>query len=253
MKINSKENDKFIGTPWNSEPNDDFNSQAYWNDYYDKILLDEKLKELEWAIIVNIENLKKALESLDELPAGDSKRFLYAGCGISQVPYILSLWGFAVNAIDSSEAAIDIVSNLELRKRDLALSIYVLDPNEKRTTITNDPKISINELKKYQSTNGTLKFLVMDWFSDKLRPKSFDFVYCRNALRCSTKPYWRKSLKRFNELLKPGGTLILETLNAIGIQDEVRALFKEYKFVKPKLDESRNKTNKYIIDDWPTG
>jgi hypothetical protein len=78
-------------------------------------------------------------------------------------------------------------------------------------------------------------------------------VHCRNSLRCSTKPYWRRSLRRFHELLSPGGVLLLENVNAIGIQDEVEGLLAECGFVPLAAGAAREPTPKYVLAVWPTG
>jgi chemotaxis methyl-accepting protein methylase len=65
---------------------------------------------------------------------------------------------------------------------------------------------------------------VADWHDPQFAPASFDLIHCRNSLRLSTKRYWRQSLARFRELLTPGGVLYVESVNAIGIQEEVGLL-----------------------------
>ena len=64
-----------------------------------------------------------------------------------------------------------------------------------------------------------MSYRVGDWLTADL--PSFGVICCRNSLRCSTKANWRRSLLRFHDLLVPGGVLILETHNALGIQEEV--------------------------------
>jgi hypothetical protein len=72
-------------------------------------------------------------------------------------------------------------------------------------------------------------------------------------LRCSTRPHWRRSLRRFHELLSPGGVLLLETVNAIGIQDEVEELLAECEFVPLTEAAIREPAARYVIAVWPTG
>jgi hypothetical protein len=72
-------------------------------------------------------------------------------------------------------------------------------------------------------------------------------------LRCSTKPYWRRSLQRFRELLDAGGVLLLENVNAIGIQDEVEKLTQECGFLQIPEGDSRKPSGKYVMGIWPTG
>jgi hypothetical protein len=53
-------------------------------------------------------------------------------------------------------------------------------------------------------------------------------------------------------LLAPGG-LLLENVNAIGIQDEVEELLAECGFVPLPSGEVREMSARYAIAMWPTG
>jgi hypothetical protein len=81
---------------------------------------------------------------------------------------------------------------------------------------------------------------------------AFGVVHCRNGLRRSIKPYWRCSLRRFHELLSPGGVLLLENVNAFGIQDEVEDLLVECGFVALAAGVIREPASKYVVCTWPS-
>jgi chemotaxis methyl-accepting protein methylase len=110
-------------------------------------------------------------------------------------------------------------------------------------------------LREYRAAGGSLRFLACDWHAETLRSGSFNLIYCRNSLRCSTKAFYRRSLRRFHELLSPGGTLLLENVNAIGIQDEVEELTREAGFshwTHGKGDD-RSAADRFVVEWWPTG
>jgi chemotaxis methyl-accepting protein methylase len=98
-----------------------------------------------------------------------------------------------------------------------------------------------------------VSYLAGDWLAADLPAGSFGVVHCRNSLRCSTRPYWRRSLRRFHELLSPGGVLLLENVNAIGIQDEVEELLAECGFVPLPTAAARAGVARYVVGLWPTG
>jgi chemotaxis methyl-accepting protein methylase len=95
--------------------------------------------------------------------------------------------------------------------------------------------------------------MVADSFAADLQPASFELVYCRNGLRLSTKAYWRRSLLRFHELLSPGGALLLENVNASGVQNEVDELLAECEFVPLVSGAVRAVSRKYVIGMWSWG
>jgi hypothetical protein len=78
-------------------------------------------------------------------------------------------------------------------------------------------------------------------------------VICRNGLRGATKPNWRRSPLRFRDLLVPGGVLLLETQNAVEIQEEVEVLLDECGFAPWVGEARRDSSAKYWIALWPTG
>jgi hypothetical protein len=86
-----------------------------------------------------------------------------------------------------------------------------------------------------------------------LRPASFGFISCCNSLRCAVKPHRRRSLRRFHEPLSPGGVLLLQTLNAIDIADEVEELLPEGGFHTLRAGAGRELSERYVLAMWPTG
>jgi SAM-dependent methyltransferase len=206
------------------------------------------------------------------IPADISKpcHVLDAGCGISLIPYIFKYWGLQVTALDICEKSIELARGYNPDESDLAKCILVLEPEPALNgwfKCVDDPERSLAALKKYQSSNGSLSYMAGDWCTAPLKPESFNFIYCRNSLRCSIKSYWRQSLKKFWELLAPQGILLLENQNAIGIKHEVEELVQEEKFLLilklsliDKIDENWSFSKftdsnnvKYAICFWPTG
>ncbi len=91
-----------------------------------------------------------------------------------------------------------------------------------------------------------------NWHDPCLEPGSFSLIYCRNSLRCSTKSYWRNSLRRFHELLA-SGVLLLENVNAIGIQGEVEELLGSVRFISTPGKKVHPSGSKFVLSRWPTG
>lgn len=82
---------------------------------------------------------------------------------------------------------------------------------------------------------------------------AFGAVHSRNGLRLFTKPYWRQSLRRFRELLAPGGLPVMENVNAIGIHNEVDELLAECDLVPLPEGAGREPNRRYVLGLWPTG
>jgi hypothetical protein len=118
--------------------------------------------------------------------------------------------------------------------------------------LVEDPERSLDLLRQFRAPGGSLRYLAGDW-DDGLDPGSFDRIYCRNSLRCSTKRYWRRSLRRFHELLAPGGVLLMETVNAIGIQGEAEALADECGLKAISEEVVRDRVGRFVTWVWPTG
>jgi SAM-dependent methyltransferase len=190
------------------------------------------------------------------LPRSSTQTFLDAGCGIALIPQLLAFWGFCVTAVDSCPRAIDIASHHQPTEEELARCVPILDPCQDMPgarELVEDPARSIKRLREFKAPGGAVSYIAGDWYATDLPPGSFGVVHCRNSLRCSTKPYWRRSLRRFHELLSPGGVVRLENVNAIGIRDEVEELLAECGFVPLAAGAAREPASKYVVSMWPTG
>ncbi len=249
--------DVFRGSPWNAEPTEDWNHSSYWERYYRKLLAEADSWGRGRVVHRGIELLIRILTNLGELPRRSTPQtFLDAGCGISLVPHVLAYWGFHVTGIDSCPHAIEVAQKHRPSEEELARCVPIWDPcadAPRARELVDDPARSLQKLQSFQVPGGFVSYIVGDWCSPALRPGVFSMVYCRNGLRCSVKPYWRRSLRRFHELLAPGGVLLLENVNAIGIQDEVEELLADCEFLPPPSGTPREASSKYVIGMWPTG
>jgi len=115
-----------------------------------------------------------------------------------------------------------------------------------------DPAGSLAELDGLFATGGELAFQVADWNELPAHGDRFSMIVCRNGLRLSTKPYWRRSLRSFFRLLDPGGLLVIQTINAIGIRGEVDAMLQQEGFCNLTHDR-REPDKRYVAGLWPTG
>jgi SAM-dependent methyltransferase len=248
--------DVFQGSPWNAEPTDDWNRPAYWHDYYGELLAEADPWRREMVVHRRVDLLIRMLAQAGELPRSSAQTLLDAGCGIAQIPQLLAFWGFRVTAIDSCPRAIEIASQRPATEEELARSVPIWEPCQDMPgarVLVEDPIRSRTRLKEFQAPGEAVQFIAGDWFAADLPSKSFGVVHCRNSLRCSTKQYWRQSLRRFHELLSPGGVLLLENVNAIGIQDEVEVLLTDSGFVPLAVAVPREPSSKYVVSMWPTG
>jgi SAM-dependent methyltransferase len=248
--------DGFQGIPWNAAPTEEWNQPPYWDNYYRELLTSKDRDRSFYIIYREVDLLIRMLTGLGELPRQpDPVTILEAGCGISLIPHLLAYWGFCVTAVDSCSQAVARAAQQHPTEEELARCIRIWVPiTESRRTfeLVEDPAQSLAKLRSYQSPGGSVRFLAHDWFGQELDPEKFDLIYCRNSLRCSTKAYWRRSLQRFHDLLTPGGVLLLENVNAIGIQDEVEALYGECGLM-PVPQGGRSSSGKYVLSQWPTG
>jgi SAM-dependent methyltransferase len=247
--------DEFQGTPYRTKPTDDWNRPAVWRDYYLELQTATPWRR-EAIIHRSADLLLRMLSQAGELPLSSPRKLLDAGCGIALIPHLFAYWGFQVTAVDSCAEAIETTAKHSPSEAELAKCIPIWDPCPDRPgtyKLIDDPARSLAQLRSYQAPGGSVSISLNDWFTAELTPAAFAVVHCRNSLRCSTKDYWRRSLSRFYELLSPGGLLLLETVNAIGIQDEVQELLAECQFVPLKTGTSRDSAHKYVIDMWPTG
>ena len=245
----------FSGSPWDTETTDEWNEPTYWHDYYSKLLLEGDPWRRDQLIHRPAEPLIQMLTRAGELPRTTPCRLLDAGCGISLTPWLLSHWGFDVTAIDSCPLAITEAYRLDPDEEDLARCVQVWEsgPRSQGYILSEDPKRSLQRLRGYRSKEGSLAYFRRDWFDEALPRGSFGVIHCRNALRCSTKPYWRRSLLRFRELLAPCGMLLLENVNAGGIPCEVERLLNECRFIPLHRAEETDPDRRYVIARWPTG
>ena len=248
----------FSGSPWNGEPSADFNQPTWWNRYYQELttgraaeIRTERVVYRDCRRLINFFASNNVLPMSPSIPA---PRVLDAGCGLSVIPNLLVYWGFHVTAIDSCESAITVSRNRKPTELELAKCIKIWEPRQgmKNTfTLIDDPARSLERLKKYKSEGGTLNYLQADWHDKPLVRGEFEFIYCANSLRRSTKSYWRETLLRFFDLLSPDGTLILETVNAIGIQSEVQEILCDVGY--SPLTDAPAPNSKHVLEFWPTG
>jgi 2-polyprenyl-3-methyl-5-hydroxy-6-metoxy-1,4-benzoquinol methylase len=195
------------------------------------------------------------LRAIPVVGSGPGAKLLDAGCGISLIPRVLAFWGFQVTAVDFSVPAIRVAERQAPSEADLARCIPIWDPvspGSRTLELVEDPERSLQMLRQYRAEGGSVRYLACGW-QECPRSEPFDLIYCRNSLRCSLKVYWRCSLRCFWELLVPGGVLLLETLNAIGIQDEVEELLAECGFTTVPETGDHPPPDRYVFAIWPTG
>lgn len=252
-----EQQESFQGSPW-GEPSEDWNRPAYWHDYYTQLLAEADSWRCGIVVHRQVELLIRMLTNAGELPRQSPQTLLDAGCGIALIPHILASWGFRVTAVDSCPVAVEVAARQQPSEEELARCVPIWEPCSdspvpRSWTLVEDPARSLRRLREFAAPGGSVSYLVGDWFADTLRPGTFGVIHCRNSLRLSTKPYWRRSLQRFRELLSPGGVLLLENVNAIGVQDEVEALVAECGFVTLAPSVGREAAGKYLVGMWPTG
>lgn len=250
-----EERDAFAGTPLGTAPHAEWNLASRWNDYYTQ-LFSEPIR-YEHIVHRGTHLLERMLREAGTLPlAGSPGMFLDAGCGISLIPHLVAYWGFQVTAIDPSDVAIDHVRDRAHDEATLARCVQILVPCPDMPDAlmeVDDPGQRLQHLRSLHVPGGSVRYRQCDWFSSELEAACFNVIYCRNALRGSLKPYWRRSLIRFRELLSPGGVLLLENVNAFGIKDEVSVLLSETGFRRLTKDQERETTERYVMTSWPTG
>jgi SAM-dependent methyltransferase len=251
-----EQQDAFRGSPWNAQPTEDWNRSPYWHDFYRELLTEADPWWRSQAVHRHVDLLIRMLTEAGELPRSSPQTLLDCGCGIALIPHVLAFWGFQVTAIDSCPRAIEVASQHRPGEEELARCVPIWDPCAAipgALEEVKDPARSLQRLRSFQAPGGSVSYIAGDWFAADLRPGAFGLVHCRNSLRCSTKPYWRRSLLRFHELLSPGGVLLLENVNAIGIQGEVEELLAECGLVPLSAGVGRKLSAKYVIGMWPTG
>jgi SAM-dependent methyltransferase len=260
---------EFQGKPWMAEPSPTWNEAATWDAYYEELLSKAgRASARDRALHCEMDLLLRVLPRLGEVPRRSGQvnsTILDAGCGISLIPEVLAFWGFRVTAVDSSSHVIQAIRDRRPREIDLAKCIPVLELSASGNSATSieDPDRSLQLLRNFRAEGGSLRQLLCDWHDERLLSESFHLIYCRNGLRCAPKPYWRHSLERFHRLLAPGGVLILETNNAIDLEEEVAELVSEVSFTLlpwtvGRLGHctepvKREQTTRYALCWWPTG
>ena len=228
--------DTFEGSPWGAEPTEDWSDPAYWATQYRELLAEADPWERDQTIYGDVSLLVWMLTAAEELPRSSPQTLLDAGCGIALIPHLLAFWGFQVTAIDLCPQAIEIGSHHQPTEEELcAYPIYYQIPRPPPG----------------QPPGGPVAYRIGDWLTADL--PSFGVICCRNSLRCATKAHWRRSLLRFYDLLVPGGVLLLETHNALGIREEAEVLFDECGFAPWVGEARRDSSAKYWIALWPTG
>jgi SAM-dependent methyltransferase len=263
--------EQFAGKPWGADPSPRWNQASYWDDSYRNLLANpHELHRRAWVVYREMFWLVRLLPALGEIPRGPSspqQTLLDAGCGVSLIPHVLAYWGFQVTAVDLSAQAVEWARRQEPDEVELARCIpaWEVSASGMSATMLEDPEQSLAMLREYRSYRGSLRFLHCDWKDDSLPAGGFGLIYCRNSLRCATKPYWRQSLQRFHDLLAPGGILLLETLNAIDIREEVEEMIREQSFtfmansnpgfqrVAREQPAARASDRKDVLADWSTG
>jgi len=227
--------DTFEGSPWGAEPTEDWNDPAYWANQYRELLAEADPWERDQTIDGDVSLLVWMLTEAGELPLSSPQTLLDAGCGIALIPHLLTFWGFQVTAIDLCPQAVEIGAHHQPTEEELLTYPIYWTPRPPPG----------------QPPGGPVAYRVGDWLTADL--PSFGVICCRNSLRCSTKAHWRRSLLRFHDLLVPGGLLILETHNALDIQEEVEVLLDECGFTRLIAGAERDPCVRYRIDCWPTG
>ncbi len=255
-----KSSENFVGTPWNAEPNASWNQTPYWREYYSG-LLDEAGEDWqrEYATFKDLSQLLTQLLQQNAFPLradAPRPRFLDAGCGIALTPDVLAHWGLDVTAVDLSETAIDFGRNRTPSESELARCIWIWEPvpnTQVACQLMKKPLRSLEILRQRHMPDGKVHRVKADWLDPSSVCGPFDFIRCDNGLRQSTKPYWRKTLSRFYELLGKGGVLLLETVNAVGIEEEVKEIVDEIGFHRLHDSENRHADRKNVLERWPTG
>jgi SAM-dependent methyltransferase len=201
-------------------------------------------------------------------------RILDAGTGISLLPEFAAYLGHHVVAIDISSIAIDESNSRTVSEQELIRclrSSYNFRYNTDGTVDyldRNTGKIVHTELelkKMFQPGGKILARVVSDWNDSQLSATfvTFDIILNLNGLRSASPELITKSLRSFYSLLRPGGILVVSSINAIMRMDEFDQLVSRSGFVpiheyavmhdRSLLKTEMNNTDKYIVLCWPTG
>ena len=233
-----------------------WNERSFWNRHYAEHLRSNDPAWRHRRIHRPIDRLVEMLQAAGELPCQAPRRILDAGCGMTSLPHMLRLWGFDVTALDISTKAIAIARQLSPSEDDLAACLPIWEPHPTREhcrICIDDPVRSRERFRALLRPGGSLVHQVGDWLRADLPTGSFHLIHCAGGLRCSRKSYWRTTLRRFRDLLAPGGLLLLESVNAIGIMEEAEGLIADCGLVPWRPGEVRDAGKAYIRTMWPTG
>ena len=240
--------------PWKADVTESWNRPDYWQEYYERLAEERDRRRQQAIILRSVDNLIRMLRQAGALPCSSPQALLDAGCGIAAVPALLARWGFQVTATDSCPLAIDLAAQLVLTDEHLACCVPTWGEWKDMPPVSvGPPARALHRLRSLAASGGSVSYKKGDWFAWNLAPGSFSVVHCRNSLRHSIKPYWRRSLRQFYELLKPGGVLLLENQNALWMRDEVKDLAAECGFVPLAAGAGREPHSRYLLDSWPTG
>ena len=250
---------------WGVTPGEFWNDDLWWNGYYNDLLNNpDRSTSKETLIHRRITYLTQTLYKLEELPSTKNRTFLDVGCGISLLPHILKHWGFQVTAIDFCKDAIEFTSHHVATDENMAKCMDIYESQENHLVDAQ----KLHELQKNKTCGGALEFKCCNLNDPSLPENYFDIIYCKNIFRLSLKTYWNESLNSLYRLLKPGGFLFIETLNAIAIRHEVADLVYKANFVAWEPQDSLyyhedfdecmpmkefKPTEKYCYCLWPTG
>ena len=191
--------------------------------------------------------------ALDALAVWNPRRLLDAGCGVSVWPHLFARLGYDVVALDASRTAIH-HRHPSPADKFLASCLQIVGARERFLARQFPPR-------------GALRYRIGRW--EDVRPLDpvapFDVIVCHNGLRRSPKREWRRAARAFVQRLAPGGVLVLENLNAIGVRNEARSLLEREGFTLMTAAEfqgtmhiletalDRDLTKRYVLDFWPTG
>ncbi len=226
----------FMDAPWGIQPSEDWSQPSYWTDHYRELLAEQDPADRDRLTYPAVYLLVWMLLEAGELPRSSPQTLIDAGCGLTIIPHLLAFWGFHVMAIDYSPQAIEWAVAHQPTPDDLAT--YPIPFFEQQR-------------EHFPAPGGSVSYRVGDWLTADLPPSGM--VLCRNGLRGATKLNWRRSLRRFHDLLIPGGVLLLETQNAFGIQEEVEVLLEECGFAPWVVGEAQRDSSTKCLAMWPTG
>lgn len=113
--------DGFQGTPWDTEPTEDWSQPSYWADHYRELLAKPDPVERDLLARPQVDLWVWMLLEAGELPRSSPQTLIDAGCGITIIPHLLAFWGFHVTAIDYSPQAIEWAAALQPAPHELAI------------------------------------------------------------------------------------------------------------------------------------